>query len=88
MAKSKKKSKVQKRGKLPTKSSTKRSKARKSARVKTVAKAKPKRASVKKAVRKVKQPVPIIETVAVDVIERPAPGVITVTEVEETRQVN
>jgi hypothetical protein len=29
-----------------------------------------------------------IETVAVEVIEQPAPGVITVTEVEETRQVS
>jgi hypothetical protein len=50
--------------------------------VKTVAKAKPKRAPVKKVVRK--QPVaPVVETVAVEVIEQPAPGVISVTEVEE-----
>ena len=55
-----------------------------------VAQAKPKRAPVKKAARKVKQPVaPVVETVvvetaAVEVIEQPAPGVITVTEVEET----
>jgi hypothetical protein len=36
-----------------------------------------------------KQPVaPAIETVAVEVIEQPAPGVITDTEVEETRQVS
>ncbi len=63
MAKSKKKSKVQKRGKLATGSSTKRIKA--AARAKTVAKAKPKRASVKKPVRKVKQPAaPVVETVA------------------------
>jgi hypothetical protein len=55
----------------------------------TVARAKSKRASVKKAARKVKQPVgPVVETVAVEVIEQPAPGVITVTEVEETRQVS
>ena len=47
---------------------------------KTVARAKP-----KKAARKVKQPVtPVVETVAVEVIEQPTPGVITVTEVEET----
>jgi hypothetical protein len=40
---------------------------------------------VKKAARRVKQPVaPAVETVAVEVIEQPAPGVITVTEVEET----
>ena len=49
------------------------------------ARAKPKPAPVKKAARKVKQPVtPVVETVAVEVIEHPAPGVITVTEVEET----
>jgi hypothetical protein len=77
MAKRKKKSKVQKRGKLRRGNSARRGKARK------VAKAK--RASVKKAARKVKQPVtPVIESVAVEVIEQPAPGVITVTEVEET----
>ena len=85
MAKRKQGSKVQKRGKLPRGSSAKRGKARKAAQAKTVAKAKPKRAPVKKAVRKVKQPVaPLVETVAVEVIEQPAPGVITVTEVEET----
>jgi hypothetical protein len=51
----------------------------------TVAKAKPKRAPVKKAARRMKQPVtPAVEAVAVEVIEQPAPGVITVTEVEET----
>ena len=53
----------------------------------TVAKAKPKPTPVKKAARKVKRPVtPIVETVAVEVIEQPAPGVITVTEIEETRK--
>ena len=89
MAKRKKKSKVQKRGKLRRGNSATRGKARKSARVKaakqTAAKAKSKRAPVKKATRKVRQPVaPVVETVAVEVIEQPAPGVITVTEVEET----
>jgi hypothetical protein len=41
---------------------------------------------VKKAARKVKQPVApvLVETVAAEVIEQPAPGVIAVTEVEET----
>ena len=40
---------------------------------------------MKKAARKVKQPVaPVVETVAVETFEQPAPGVITVTEVEET----
>jgi hypothetical protein len=73
-------------------SSAKRGKARKAAKAAkvtkpTVAKAKPKPAPVKKAARKVKQSVtPVVETIAVEVIEQPAPGVITVTEVEETRK--
>jgi hypothetical protein len=50
------------------------------------AKAKPKRAPVKKAARRIKQPVvAAVETVAVEVIEQPAPDVIMVTEVEETK---
>jgi hypothetical protein len=88
MAKRKKASKVQKRAKL--RSSAKRGKARKAAKAAqatkpTVAKAKPKPAPVKKAARKVKQPVaPVVETVAADeVIEQPAPDV---TEIEETRK--
>jgi hypothetical protein len=86
MGKRKKASKVQKRAKLRRGTSAKLRKARKAAPAKrTVAKAKPKRSPVKKAARKVKQPVtPVVETVAVEVIEQPAPGVITVTEVEET----
>jgi hypothetical protein len=47
----------------------------------TVARAKPERALVKKAARPVAS---AVETVAVEVIEQPAPGVMTVTEVEET----
>jgi hypothetical protein len=92
MAKRKKASKVQKRGKLPRGNSAKRGKARKAAKAakatkRTVARAKPKPAPVKKAARKVKQPVtPVVETIVVDVIEQPAPGVITVTEIEETRK--
>ena len=92
MAKSKKASKVQKRAKLRRGNSAKRGKARKAAKAakatkRTVARANPKPAPVKKAARKVKQPVnPVVETVAVEVIEQPAPGVITVTEVEETRK--
>ena len=88
VAKRKKASKVQKRGKLPRGASAKLRKARKAAPAKrTVAKAK--RAPVKKAVWRMKQPVaPAVETVAetlaVEVIEQPAPGVMTVTEVEET----
>jgi hypothetical protein len=45
------------------------------------ARIKPKRAPVKKAARPV---TPVVKAVAVEVIEQPAPGVITVTEVEET----
>jgi hypothetical protein len=91
MAKRKKGSKVQSRAKLRRATSAKRGKARKVAKTakRVVAKAKPKRASVKKAVRKVKQPVaPVVETVAAQVIEQPAPGVITVTEVAEISQVS
>ena len=93
MAKRKKRAKVQKRAKLRRGNSAKRGKARKVAkpatRKRTVASAKPKRAPMMKAARKVKQPVaPVVETTIIDVIEQPTPGVITVTEVEETRQVN
>jgi len=90
MAKRKKQSKVQKRAKL--RNSARRGKARKvakSARAKatkrTVAKAKPKSTPVKKAARRIKQPIVAVETVAVEVVEQPPPGVITVTEIEETQ---
>jgi hypothetical protein len=54
----------------------------KAAAKRTVARAKPKRAPAKK---RMKQPTaPAVEIVAVEVIEQPAPGVITVTEVEDT----
>ena len=90
MAKRKNGSKVQKRGKLRRGNSAKRGKARKvvksaKATKRAVAKAKPKPAPVKKAARKVKQPVaPVVETVAAEVIEQTTPGVIAVTEVEGT----
>jgi hypothetical protein len=90
MAKRKKGSKVQKRTKL--RSSAKRGKVRKAAKAakatkRTIARARPKPAPAKKVARKVKQPVtPVVETVAVEVIEQPAPGVIIVTEIEETRK--
>jgi hypothetical protein len=90
MAKRKKASKVQMRAKLRRGNSAKRGKARRVSKAakatkRTVAKAKPKPAPVKKAARKVKRPVaPVVETVAVEVLEQPAPGVITATEVEET----
>jgi hypothetical protein len=91
MAKRKKGLKVQKRAKLRRGNSAKRGKARKVAHAKasrrTVVKAKPKSAPVKKAARKVKQPIaPIVETVAVEVIQQPAPVVTAVTEVEEIRK--
>jgi len=90
MAKRKKPAKVQKRakpqrGKSATRGKARRSKtARGQAKKRTVAKAKP--APVKKAARRTKQPVvaPAVETTVIDVIEQPAPGVITVTEIEET----
>jgi hypothetical protein len=98
MAKRKKRAKVRpkKRAKPRRRHAAVRGKARKVsklARVKatkpTVAGAKPKRTATKKAVRKkeqrMKPPGPGVETVVVDVIEEPAPGVITVTEIEETQ---
>ena len=75
---------------------TQRGKARKAAKStrgkaskRTVARAKRERMGVKKAARKkvqrMKQPgAPTVETVVVDVIEKPAPDVITITEFEET----
>ncbi|MFY9841210.1 MAG: hypothetical protein WAK55_33020 [Xanthobacteraceae bacterium] len=54
----------------------------KAAAKRTVARAKPKHAPAKK---RMKRPTAlVVETVAVEVIEQPAPGVITVTEVEDT----
>jgi hypothetical protein len=85
MAKRKKQSaKVQKRKGAKTRPKAK--KLSKTTRIKAAAKravatAKPKRASMKKAARPV---APAVETVAVEVIEQPAPDVITVTEVKET----
>jgi hypothetical protein len=55
--------------------------ARGKATKRAVARGKPKRAPMKKAARPA---APTVETAAVEVIEQPAPGVITVTEVEET----
>jgi hypothetical protein len=86
MAKRKNKSsKVQKKkGAKPRPKAKKLSKAArgKAATKRTVARAKPKRAPAKK---RVKQPTALaVETVAIEVVEQPAPSVITVTEVEET----
>ena len=91
MAKLKKRSKVQQRNRVTARGKAR--KATKSSRGKaskrTVARAKPKRMRVKKAARKKVQPMkqpgaPTVETVVVDVIEKPAPDVITITEFEET----
>ena len=54
----------------------------KAAAKQTVARANPKRAPAKRRMKH--STAPAVETVAVEVIEQPAPGVITVTEVEET----
>jgi hypothetical protein len=54
----------------------------KAAAKRPAATAKPKRAPAKKRMKH--STAPAVETVAVKVIEQPAPGVITVTEVEET----
>jgi hypothetical protein len=97
MAKRKKRANVQpkKRVKSRRRHAAVRGKARKvskSARgkaTKLTAGPKPHSAARKKAVRKkeqeMKPPGPEIETVVVDVIEEPAPGVIRVTEIEETQ---
>ena len=89
MAKRKKGSKVQKRAKLQRGNSAKRGKAAKVAKSakatkRTVARPKPKRAAVKKAPGKEARKQPVRETVVVNVVEQAAPGVITVTEFEET----
>ena len=84
MAKRKKQSsKVQRKGAKARPKAKKLSKATrgKAAAKRAVARAKPKRTPMKKAALLV---APAVETVAVEVIEQPAPGVITVTEVEET----
>jgi hypothetical protein len=84
MAKRKKRSKVQKRAELRRENSAKRSKPRKGAKSAAVKRAKPKRAAVKKAPGKEVRKQPVRETVVVNVVEQPAPGVIAVTEFEET----
>ena len=95
MAKRKKRAKAQskKRAKLRRGSSAARRKTRKASKPargtkRTVARARPKRAGAKKATRKREQrvypPSPGVETAVVDVIEEPVPGVIAVTEYEET----
>ena len=91
MAQKKKRATVRKR---KTTTHRKARKASKSARGKAVkravAKPAPRSARVKKIARKRARPVkspstPAVEAVVVDVIEEPVPGVITVTEFEETK---
>jgi len=95
MAKRKKRGKLPKRAKRRRGNSATRPKARKVAKAarakptkRTVARAKPKAATAKKTAPKVvrRMKKPAVETIIVDLIEQPAPGVITVTEVEETRK--
>jgi hypothetical protein len=76
-------SKVQKRKAAKARSKIKKlsKPARGKAAARPVAKAKPKRPQVKKAAR---ANAPVVEAVAVEVIELPAPGALAVTEVEET----
>jgi hypothetical protein len=80
--------KSKKRGPVRTGKSSVRGKAHKTskARGKTTKRppARAKRAVAKKKVRATKPAAPSVETVIVDVVEQPAPGVITVTEFEET----
>ena len=97
MAKRKKPTKVQpkKRAKARRASSAARGKTRKAAKQRaggtkrTIARANPKRAVANKAARekeqRMKPPTPAVETVDFDVVEEPAPRVITVTEFEETQ---
>jgi hypothetical protein len=80
------------RGRARKSSSSVRSKATKRTATKLRAKkdvAKAKRAKAMKASRKKLRPLkpptaPVVETTIVDVVEEPAPGVITITEFEET----
>jgi hypothetical protein len=90
MAKRKKRSNLQGRKRAATKRKTRKTSrsGRGKATKRRVAKATPKRAAVKKAaskkVRRKRAAAPTVETTVVDVIEKPAPGVVTVTEFEET----
>jgi hypothetical protein len=82
MAKSKKRSPMRK-GRVRDKA-RKTSKARGKTAKRPSARVKSKRAVAKKKARAMKPGAPSVETVVIDVVEQPAPGVITVTEFEET----
>lgn len=77
------------RGKPRKASKSRRGKSARRIAAKAMATPKPKRSGVKKAARKkvrsTKSPItPVVETVITDVVEEPVPGVITITEFEET----
>jgi hypothetical protein len=89
MAKRKKPSKVQRkraagRGKARKASKSARRKAAKRTSTRAKAKHAAKKEAARKKMQRMKQPTSPVETVVVDVIEEPIPGVITVTEFEET----
>jgi len=99
MAKRKKRGKARKgkstaAGKLrktskPTRQKTPKRTVAKAMPKKRLAKQKPKRAGAKKVARKkvrsTKSPIaPVVETMITDLVEEPVPGVITITEFEET----
>lgn len=89
MAKRKKRTKIQGKKRASARGTTRKSSLRSKATKRAAAKlTRPKRKGAKKASRKrvpVRPPkAPAAETVIVDVIEEPVPGVITVTEFEQT----
>jgi hypothetical protein len=88
MAKRKKRAKVQPKKRAKPKA-RKASKQHARGTKRTIARVKPKRAGAKKAARKKEQRMkpssPAVETIVVDVVEEPTPGVKTVTEFEETQ---
>jgi hypothetical protein len=84
MAKSKRRGPVRKGKSSVVRKARKTSKARGKTAKRPLARATPKRAVARKKVRAMKPSAPNVETVIVDVVEQPAPGVVTVTEFEET----
>jgi hypothetical protein len=92
MAKRKKRANIKRKGRATARSTArKRSKPVRGKKTKrTLVRAKTKRTTTKKMTRKKARvakpsPAPGVETVVIDVVEEPAPGVITVTEFEEVQ---
>jgi hypothetical protein len=89
MAKRKKRAKAKRRAKLRRTTSTARNRARKASKSARRGKTKRTKRAAKKVLRRkqqrAKSPSRDVETVVIDVIEEPVPGVITVTEFEETQ---